>query len=198
MKIVILLLFILSLEVSAGRGPTPEYDNAHVVEIESAEWLNEEVKSLGEQAIRIKIESAWRRAVETIDRTIDENTYTHSIFKDNRRFKNSQRVMKKAELKWGMHMPKWKMCGENTVAYVVQLNNMRHKVYICPSAYVQDEDILVQVFLHESAHMGGVTSECHASRMEVLALNFSDTTKGLKSGYWKKCHLQKFIDRLNH
>ena len=62
---------------------------------------------------------------------------------------------------------------------------------------MQEEDVLTQIFLHEAAHMGGTTSECQASKMEVLAITYSDIDKALKSGYWERCGLQKFVDRLN-
>ena len=189
MKTIFLFLFSFSL-----LAKPPVYEFKRIQSLDSREELLEEVQRIGKKGLEEKFGQAWKNTLEAYEKSSLENTNTGGFLNKNRVFKRSLSIMKKAKLMWNMDVKSWRMCGKQTMAYVVNLPNMRHKVFICPIAYIQDVDLLTQIFIHEAAHMGGVTGECQASKMEMIVVGFSRLPSAIQSGYWDKCGLDRFLD----
>jgi hypothetical protein len=193
MRVIILSLILFSytqycfsLEFTTSSVYLPNSDD-----------LSLELKQLDFDQIEQKFNTAYEEALEILRTTIQENSYTHGFFGRNKRFKRALHALENAELQWSKKITSWRFCRTKTVAYVVNYGTLRSSIFLCPIAYIQSQEVLTQIIVHEAAHLGGTTSECQASKMEMLALYFSRIEQPFKSGYWHKCGLSKFNQKLN-
>jgi len=167
------------------------------VNIPNPATYSAELEELDFDLLKEKFAGALEDALITLETTVRNNRYTFGFLGKNRRFKRALRALRRAKLVWSEDITSWRHCGKQTAAYVVQIGPNRGNIFLCPMAYTQSREVLTQIIVHESAHLSGVTSECQASKMEMLAIYFSGIEQPFKSGYWNKCRLAKFNHTLN-
>lgn len=108
------------------------------------------------------------------------------------------RELKRAKINWSLDAKKYRYCQERSLAYAIQpIGSKNGQIFICPQLYLQPQDILTQVLIHEAAHFVAPGQECSASRFEVLALNFSNVKSPIKTAYWKECKLESLTKKAN-
>ncbi|WP_155897027.1 hypothetical protein [Bacteriovorax sp. BSW11_IV] len=180
----ILLIFFLLLS-------SQSFAVDFVSEKKALKLLQDAPKTLDLQGAR----EAQALALDILKKTIEQNTWSAGFIADNAIFKRLHSRLAKANMIIELPHDKLRFCDENTMAYA--FGHIGNNVYLCLRALKQPIEIVAQIIIHESAHFVVGTNECRATNLEVLAMMNSDLPYAIKNGYWDRCKILRFQQRVS-
>lgn len=179
---ILIILFLLSSQCFAID---------FVSEIKAKKLLQDSPKTLDLQGAN----QAHALALDILKKTYEENRWSSGFIGNNVIFKRLHSRLAKANIIIELENDKLRFCDENTMAYA--FGHIGNNVYLCLRALEQPIEIVAQIIIHESAHFVVGANECRATNLEIIALMNSDLPYAIKNGYWDRCKIQKFQQRVS-
>lgn len=82
-------------------------------------------------------------------------------------------------------------CSEGVLAFVLFIGGQpQNNMYLCSLVFGKETRGIAQTIIHESAHVAGLSNECHATIVEVAAMRLSGRGLSFQNGYMSECGIQ--------
>lgn len=133
-------------------------------------------------------------ALEVLERAFIQNSWEKGFIYDNSLFKKMAFRLKNVTFLYEQLDKRLPYCDEKTIAFSV--GSIGKEIVMCRAAIGWPMSVLVQVIIHETAHLVLGGDECRASAVEVISMMNSDFSYAMKNGYWDQCKTQDFFDRV--
>lgn len=186
--------FILSLFILLSFNSTAISFGDDLILNLTKEELRERISQVDAKTWREKIFRLKAEATLTIERLKHDPTYRAGILNQSAIERVADRF-EKVHISFNAEGKNTGRCDGKTLAYVINLptDKFKYSIFACPSLLVQEDAIITQILIHESAHIGFRASECQATAFEILSLHYSNYTNFYKSPYWKNCSSERLF-----